>query len=169
MATGGEASADTFVITRVFAAPRQKVWDAWTRPDQLCGWFGPKGTTTEVKAHELRPGGTLHGVMDAPGGQMWVKFVYREVSAPSRLVWVHSFSDAHANVVRAPFFDGNWPLELLTTVAFAGDGTGTRVTLTWTPLDATEAERRTFAANMGSMDQGWTGSFEALDALLAGP
>jgi uncharacterized protein YndB with AHSA1/START domain len=168
MTTSGAASADTFVITRVFNAPRQRVWDAWTKPDQLGQWFGPKGTTAMVKAHDLRPGGILHSRLDAPGGgTMWAKFVYREVTAPSRLVWVHSFSDEHANVARAPFFDGNWPLELLTTVTFADEGTATRVTLTWTPLNATEIERQTFAANMLSMNQGWTGSFEELDAFLA--
>jgi uncharacterized protein YndB with AHSA1/START domain len=107
--------------------------------------------------------------MAAPdGGQMWAKFVYREVTPPERLVWVHSFSDEHANVTRAPFFDGNWPLELLTTVTFADEDGGTRVTLTWTPLNATETERQTFAANMNSMNQGWTGSFDQLDDFLAG-
>jgi len=169
MATTGEASPDTFVITRVFNAPRQRVWDAWTKPEQFGKWFGPKGVTATVKTHDLRPGGILHSSLASPDGRtMWAKFVYREVSAPSRLVWVHSFSDEHANVTRAPFFDGNWPLELLTTVTFADDGAGTRVTLTWTPLNATDIERQTFAANMPSMNQGWTGSFEELDAFLTG-
>jgi uncharacterized protein YndB with AHSA1/START domain len=164
----GKAEPAEFVIARVFDAPRQRVWDAWTKPDQLARWFGPKGVTTTVKAHDLRPGGMLHSHMDTPdGGRMWAKFVYREVTAPSRLVWVHSFSDEHAGVTRAPFFDGNWPLELLTTVTFADEGKATRVTLTWKPLNATDIERLTFAANMTSMNQGWTGSFEVLDAFLA--
>ena len=168
MAISGGSSRDEFVITRVFNAPRRPVWEAWTRPDQLGRWFGPKGVTATVEAHDLRPGGMLHARMDAPdGGRMWAKFVYREVIEPSRLVWVHSFSDEHASVTRAPFFDGNWPLELLTTVTFADEGTGTRVTLTWTPLNETDIERQTFAANMTSMNQGWTGSFEVLDAVLA--
>ncbi|WP_428531825.1 SRPBCC family protein [Rhodopila sp.] len=163
------AKAEEFVISRVFRAPRPRVWDAWTKPDQLSRWFGPKGVTTTVQAHELRPGGVLHARMDTPdGGRMWARFFYREISAPSRLVWIHCFSDEHAGVVRAPFFDGNWPLELLTTVTFADEGPATRVTLTWAPLNATEIERRTFAANMGSMNQGWTGSFEVLDGLLGG-
>jgi hypothetical protein len=49
----------------------------------------------------------------------------------------------------------------------ADEGGGTRVTLTWTPLNATETERQTFAANMASMNQGWTGSFEVLEKFLA--
>jgi uncharacterized protein YndB with AHSA1/START domain len=162
------AKAEEFAITRVFNAARQRVWQAWTKPDQFTRWFGPRGVTTTVKTHDLRPGGILHSRMDTPdGGQMWAKFVYREVVAPSRLVWVHSFSDENAGVTRAPFFDGNWPLELLTTVTFEDEGTGTRVTLSWTPLNATSTERLTFANNMPSMNQGWTGTFDQLDAFLA--
>lgn len=160
--------AETFVISRLFKAPRQRVWDAWTRPEQLARWFGPKGTTTTVKSFDLRPGGMLHSSMDTPdGGRMWAKFVYREVEPPARIAWAHSFSDEEANVVRAPFFDGKWPLELLTVVTFEEEGEATRLTLTWTPLNASEIERRTFAQNMGSMNQGWSGSFDELDAFLA--
>lgn len=169
MTTPETADAETFVITRVFNASRQRVWDAWTKPDQLARWFGPKGVTTSVRQHDLRPGGILHASMDTPGGgKLWAKFVYREVTAPSRLVWLHSFSDENAGTTRAPFFDGNWPLELLTTVTFADEGAGTRVTLTWAPHNATEIERQTFAANKPSMSQGWGGSFEALEEFLAG-
>lgn len=165
---GGGCLADAFVITRVFAAPPQMVWDAWTEPDHFAQWFGPKGTTATVKAQDLRPGGILHFSINAPdGGKMWAKFVYREVNEPSRLVWVQSFSDQAANLTRAPFFDGKWPLELLTTVTFVEEDAGTRVTLTWTPVNATGVERETFAGNMDSMNQGWGGSFEELDAVLA--
>jgi uncharacterized protein YndB with AHSA1/START domain len=162
--------AETFVITRVFAAPRQRVWDAWTQPEQLGRWFGPKGTKTTTRTFDLKPGGMLHAYMDNPdGGRMWAKFVYREVEPTTRLSWAHSFSDEAANVVRAPF-NADWPLELLTVVTFEDEGPrgelGTRVTLTWTPLNASEAERRTFAENMGSMNQGWSGSFDVLDAFL---
>lgn len=57
-----------FRIARNFDAPRQRVWDAWTKPDQLARWFGPKGVTTSVKSFDLRPGGILHARMDSPDG-----------------------------------------------------------------------------------------------------
>lgn len=164
----GAATQPEFVITRVFKAPRRKVWDAWTKPEQIARWLGPKGTTTVVLHADMRPGGMLHSRMaSADGHVMWGKFVYREVTEPSRLVWVHSFSDEHANVVRAPFFDGLWPLELLTTVTFEEEAAGTRVTLTWVPMNATPEEQATFAANMVSMTGGWSGSFDQLDLVLA--
>ena len=157
-----------FVITRLFKAPRQQVWDAWTKPEILAQWFGPKGVTSTIKTFDLRPGGTMHGRMESPGGSpMWVKFVYREVVAPSRLVWEHSFADEHANVVSSPF-GGACPLRILSTVTLAEEGTGTRLHLAWTPLDASEEERQAFAAMTESMTEGWGGTFDKLDELLAG-
>lgn len=50
-----------FQISRSFAAPRQRVWDAWTDPVQLAAWFGPKGTTGSILAFDLRPGGEWRG------------------------------------------------------------------------------------------------------------
>ena len=64
--------------------------------------------------------------------------------------------------------DGRWPLELLKTVSFEDEGDGTQVTLTWVPINVTDQERETFLANRESMRQGWTGSFDQLDRLLAG-
>ncbi|WP_102961029.1 SRPBCC family protein [Mangrovicella endophytica] len=156
-----------FVITRSFQAPRQRVWEAWTKPELFSRWFGPKGTTTHVEAFDLRPGGMLHYAMVMPdGSRMWGRSVYREIVEPSRLVWVNSFADAQGAIIRAPFFDGKWPLEMLTTVAFADEGTATRVTLTWRPIEASDEERRTFASNTASMNEGWSGSFDRLDEVL---
>jgi len=156
-----------FVMSRIFKAPRQRVWDAWTKPDQIARWFGPKGTTTTAVTADIRPGGMLHSYMDIPGGtRIWAKFVYREVTPPSRLVWEHSFSDEQANIAGSPFSD-NWPKVLLNTVIFEDAGNDTRVRLISVPLDATPAEQAEFDAALRSMDGGWGGSFDVLDDLLA--
>ncbi|MBX9880584.1 MAG: SRPBCC domain-containing protein [Sphingomonas sp.] len=155
-----------FTITRHFAAPRERVWAAWTQPEQLARWFGPKGSAGTILAFDPRPGGEWRGRMETPdGATMFSKFVFREVTPPSRLVWVHGFADAAGNRIRAPFA-AQFPLELLTTVDFAEDGAGTRITLAWEPLDASPEEEAFFASMMASMEGGWSGSFEQLDALL---
>ena len=156
-----------FRISRSFDAPRARVWAAWTTPEQLGRWFGPKGVTTTVLWFDLRPGGGLHARMVSPdGGVMFAKFVYRVVEAPATLVWEHGFSDEAGAFTDSPF-GGPWPLRLLSTVSFAEEGAGTRVTLTWSPLEATAEEEAAFAAMMDSMTDGWTGSFEQLDDYLA--
>ncbi|HEU0098713.1 MAG TPA: SRPBCC domain-containing protein [Allosphingosinicella sp.] len=157
-----------FAISRAFAAPRARVWDAWTNPEALAQWFGPKGSAGTLLAFDLRPGGEWRGRMDMPdGGTMYSKFVFREIEPMARLVWVHGFADAEGNRIRAPFAE-NFPLEMLTTVLFADEGEGTRIDLSWTPLDSTPEEEAFFASMMGSMNGGWSGSFEQLDEFLAG-
>ena len=107
-----------FVISRVFDAPRDLVWQCFTEPERMKEWWGPKGSTIVASKMDLRVGGTYHGAMRDPGGRvMWAKFVYREIVAPDRLVWVHSFSDEAGGLTRHPL-SATWPLELLTTVMF---------------------------------------------------
>ncbi|MEG3144118.1 SRPBCC domain-containing protein [Sphingomonas sp. RT2P30] len=164
-----DATAQTtpeFVISRHFAAPPERLWEAWTDPAQMAQWLGPKGTTGTTLAADVRPGGLLHWRMDGAEGSMWGRAVYREVIAPSRLVYVQSFSDDAGAITRAPFFEGRWPLEMLTIVTFELDGDGTRVTLTWRPLDAAADELANFVSNIPSMHGGWGNSFDQLAALI---
>jgi uncharacterized protein YndB with AHSA1/START domain len=164
-----EAKSTDFVICRVFDAPRELVWQAFADPERMKHWFGPKGSTIVSSKMDLRVGGTYHGAMRNPDGQiMWAKFVYREVAPPERLSWVHSFSDETGGLTRHPL-SATWPLELLTTVTFEeAPGGKTKLTLRWAPINATEEERKTFAVAHDSMQGGWTGTFERLADYLAG-
>jgi uncharacterized protein YndB with AHSA1/START domain len=90
-----------FVITRVFDAPRELVWKAFTEPQRMKEWWGPKGVTITRSEMDLRPGGSYHYAMRTPDGNtMWGKFVYREITPPSRMVFVSSFSDEAGGVTR---------------------------------------------------------------------
>ncbi|MEO6596291.1 MAG: SRPBCC family protein [Planctomycetota bacterium] len=165
-----EAAAPPFVMRRVVSAPRDLVFRVWTEREHLAKWFGPKGCTIPTCDLDLRPGGLFHYCMrfpDAP--DMWGKWVFREIVPPERLVFVVSFSDAAKGTCRAPF-DGDWPLEMLSTVTFdehAGKGKGTVITLRWSAHQATAAEQRTFDEGHASMQQGWTGTFDQLAEYLA--
>jgi uncharacterized protein YndB with AHSA1/START domain len=156
-----------FVITRTFEAPRERVWKAWTEPDRMRCWWGPKGFTVPVCKMDLRPGGTLHyGLRSPDGHEMWGRFVYREIVAPERLVAVNSFSDAAGGVTRHPLAD-TWPMELLSTFEFVEEGDSTVLTVRWRPLDPTDAERTTFDGAHEGMRQGWTGTLDQLAEYLA--
>jgi uncharacterized protein YndB with AHSA1/START domain len=161
------ASAD-FVISRVFDAPRALIWQCFTDPARMQEWWGPKGTTIVASKMDFRVGGTYLGAMrDDSGRVMWGKFTYREITPPERLVWLHSFSDEAGGLTRHPLAP-SWPLELLTTVTFAEEPGGkTRITLTWSPHNATAEETQTFDAARDGMTQGWSGTFERLTNYLA--
>ena len=155
-----------FEIQRVYDAPRARVWQAWTEPERLKHWWGPKGFTVHTCKVDLRPGGTfLYGMKAPDGSDMWGKFVYREVSAPEKLVFVVSFSDPQGGLTRHPGME-NWPRYILSTVEFADLGGKTRVSVRWIPHEATEQERRTFEDGRESMKQGWGGTLDQLEAYL---
>jgi uncharacterized protein YndB with AHSA1/START domain len=167
MTTAETTSAD-FVIARAFDAPRELVWKCFTDPERMKAWWGPKGLTVAVAEMDLRPGGSYHYSMRTPDDRvMWGKFVYRDIVAPERLVWVNSFSDEAGGLTRHPM-NPTWPLEMLTTVTFEEQpGDKTKLTIRWQPLNANAEERKTFDAGHASMQQGWGGTLDQLAAYLA--
>jgi uncharacterized protein YndB with AHSA1/START domain len=150
-----------FVISRVFDAPRDRVWKSWTEAERLKQWWGPAGFKVHTCKVDLRPGGVFQYGMTAPDGtDIWGRFTYREIKAPERLVFIVSFSDAKAGVTRHPW-DPNWPLETHSTVLLDEQGGKTKVTVQWTPAEgSTEVERAAFDKGRDSMKQGWGGTLE---------
>jgi len=155
-----KVTAQPFIITREFAAPRELVWRAWTEPERLKQWFGPRGFSVTAAKMDLRPGGVFHSCLRSPDGkEMWGKWIFREVKPQESLVWVHSFSDKDGGLTRHPM-SRTWPLELLTETTFVERGGRTVVTLKWTPLNATDEEIQTFNNAHPGMTHGWGGTFE---------
>src|SRR5512141_1697046 len=103
-------STNEFVISCLFDAPRERVWQAWTEREQLMKWFGPEGYAMSHAALDLRPSGIFHYALRSPDGQqIWGKWTFREIAAPERLVVVSSFSDAEGRITRHPM-STSWPL-----------------------------------------------------------
>lgn len=156
-----------FSITRVFDAPRELVWKAVTESDRLTQWWGPKSFTMLHCAVDLRPGGTFRYAMRMPDGrEMWGKWVYREITPPEKLVTVVSFTDENGNPVRHPM-SPTWPLEVLNTMTLTEQNGKTSMTVSGYPIHATEEELKAYDAGRGSMKQGFTGTFDQLEAYLA--
>lgn len=150
-----------FVISRTFDAPRELMWKAWTEPERIAKWLGPKGSTLRVGKMDFRVGGTYHYSFRFEEQEMWGKSYYREIVRPERLVYVNTFSDEKGGLGRHPLAP-DWPAELLTTVTFQEQGGKTTVTIEWIPINATEAELAMFDNGRDSMKQGWTGALDQL-------
>jgi uncharacterized protein YndB with AHSA1/START domain len=103
-----------------------------------------------------------------PGHDIWGRFVYREIEAPERLVFINSFSDATGGITRAPFpqLGDGWPLEILNTLTLTEQGGQTTLTLRGSPINA-EEERKAFVGMLASMQQGWGGTLDKLAEHLA--
>ena len=86
-----EAPSDREIVTtRVFDAPRELVFKAWTDPDHLARWWGPQGFTNTFHEFDLRPGGVWRFVMHGPDGADYQnKSVFVEITKPARIVFDH--------------------------------------------------------------------------------
>jgi len=79
------------VLTRVFDAPRELVWDAWTDPQQVVQWWGPRGFTTTIHEMDARPGGIWRHTMHGPDGTDYPNECnFIELVKPERIVYSHS-------------------------------------------------------------------------------
>ncbi len=159
-----------FVMTRVFAAPRNLLWQCFTDPERMKRWWGPKGFTVIASKMDLRVGGTYHYGMKAPDGStMWGLFAYREIVPQEKFVFVNCFSDETGGVTRHPMAP-TWPLRMLSTFSFEdAPGGKTKFTVRWQTLDATLEEQATFDSDQSrtSMTNGWGGTMDQLEAYLA--
>ena len=136
-------------LQRTFAAPRERVWAAWTDPALIKQWFGPEGCTALSVESDLCTGGKYRFVVKSPHGEHAVGGEFREVTAPSRLVHTWQWEDDPAYAEH----------ETLVTVDFIDRGESTEVHLTHEHLPTAE--------NRANHEHGWNGSFEKLTALLA--
>ncbi len=154
-----------YKIERIFDAPRELVWRAWTDPALLHRWYGPNVETT-IHQFNLKAGGEWHNEMQWGDTRDYSKMAFQEVIEPERIVWHHSSTDADWNIITNPMMP-NWPRVLLTTVTFEESDGKTTVRLTQVPLDATAAEIACFAGAMANMDHGWGAGFTILETMFA--
>jgi uncharacterized protein YndB with AHSA1/START domain len=149
MNTVAKPVADELVLTRDIAAPRERVFAAWTDIRQASRWWAPQDVTPLSCEMDVRPGGAWRRRMRARDGTVVTKWgVYREVTAPERLVF--TYRTESAGVIDA---------ETLVTVTFADLGDRTRLTLRHTAFESDAARR----SHLG----GWTSSLERLATFIA--
>jgi uncharacterized protein YndB with AHSA1/START domain len=157
----GKAEGSELVLTRVFDAPRERVWKAWTNPEEFKRWWGPKDFTAPVARFDLRVGGKYLNCMRSPDGkEFWSTGVFREIVSMSKLVLTDSFADEKGNVVPASYYGmpADIPLETIVTVTFEDLDGKTKMTLRHAGLPS--GPQRTGAG------QGWSESFEKMAAAI---
>jgi len=156
-----EATAGTTVVTtpsdreivseRVFDAPRDRVFAAYTDPELIPQWWGPRGTTTIVDQMDVRPGGAWRFVSrSSDGSETAFRGTYREVTPPERIVQTFEWEGMPGHVV-------------VETATFEDLGGRTKVTAT--SLFHTSEERDGMLAS--GMERGLTETHDRLAELLA--
>ncbi len=147
----GKSSDLVLEITRVFDARLDLVWKAWSEPERMVQWLGPRGFTGEIIRMDTRVGGSYRFHMrSSEGTDHWAQGVYREIVAAKRLVYTWTWTDANGSPVGP---------ETLLTVTFEDLGPKTRLTLRQTGFES--------VAERDGHRGGWNSVFDRLAEYLA--
>lgn len=149
------------LITHLFDASPELVFQAWTDPEHLQHWYAPDGCTITFKSIDVREQGTFHSCIHDPiHGECWIKGSYMEVKSPEKLVFSMILTNAAGDDVNslAAGKPEDWPEAIITTVSFSPVGQQTKVTLHQT---VAEAEAKKTGAY-----QSWLKMFDRLQNLL---
>lgn len=166
MSAKATVKSKSLELTRVFKAPRERVWDAWSTESELQKWWGPKGCKLSTHGMEFRPGGFFHYEMKFTNTPSWYgRFNYRDIASGERIVWLNSFANELGGIARAPFAP-EFPMEVLNAAHFSEQGGNTVVALSSTPFGAPENEVAAFEAIYDGMVKGYGATLDQLDALL---
>ena len=139
------------IITRIFDAPRELVWKAWTDPERMVKWHGPRGFTSIIERSDFRPGGTFRIHMRGPeNDEHWTQGVFREIVAPERLVMAGCWADAQGRPVGP---------ETTETVTLENLGARTQLTLHQALFESVTAR--------DAHNGGWNSSLDCLAEYLA--
>lgn len=163
---------DGIVIERIFNAPRDQVWKAWTDPEIIKKWWGPEGFTAPSIKIDLKVGGKYIYAMKGPEGSQWDRVMYssgvfKEIVPQEKIVTTDYFSDAEGNMI-SPSTEGqdnDFPSEMTVTITFDDlvDGK-TKLTIFY-PRPETEAQME--AMLKSGMKEGWSTSLDKLEKALA--
>ena len=143
------AAAVELVIERVFDAPVEKVFAAWTEPDQIVRWWGPEGMTVPESEFDFRVGGKWRTTMASPdSGTHTCSGEYREIDSPNRVAFTWAWEE-----------DGKRGHETLVTVTLKAQGDKTLMHFEHRTFESTEIRDK--------HEHGWSSSFHCLRDALA--
>ena len=141
------------VLTRAFNAPRDLVFEAWTKPEHVRNWWGPRNSKQVLFEADVRPGGSWrYVILSGEGVEVPFRGVYQEVTPPELLVYTEMYDVA-------PFNTGDPAVNTATFTEEAG-----RTLVSVTTIYPTQ-EVRDFVLTTG-MESGAAESYDRLEDLL---
>ncbi len=158
------------IIERIFDAPREAVWNAWTDPTEVKKWWGPKDFWSPSAKIDFKVGGKYIYAMHGPKGteydrDLWSAGIYREIVPKKKIVVSDYFSDSQGNKT-SPTDHGlspDFPTEMNVEVTFNEIGKEkTKLSIVYTP----ESESQYEAMIKTGMEEGWGTSLDKLANLL---
>jgi uncharacterized protein YndB with AHSA1/START domain len=155
-------------IVKEFNAPRQLVFDAWTKTEHLNNWMFPmQGCSCEFVKADIKTGGSsLHKITMPNGHEMWLFTQYEEVSSPDKLVFLQYFSNENGDIVPMQHIP-NWPRDMLATLSFEEANGKTTITFLWEPRNPSAEEMVAFESTRADHGKGWGAGMQQLEIYLS--
>lgn len=156
------------ILEREYNAPRELVFEVWTKPEHLQNWQFPyKGFICEFSHADIKPGGSSLHKMKAPNGfEMWLLTKYEEIKRPESIVFRQYNSNENGDILPNPQNE-NWPRELRTTILLEDKGDKTKLQLIWQPISPTKEEAEAFESTRAEHGKGWGAGLEQLESYLS--
>ncbi len=157
---GGKTSE--LVISREFDVPVSEVWQAWTNPDQVKEWWGPKQFSTPVSEIDFREGGSYLLCMQSPQGQKFCSTgKYEKIIPEKKIVSTDSFSDEKGKIVPATHYgmSSDFPRVMNLELDFEAEGNKTRLTIHHDGIPK--------GKDRSDAEQGWNESLDKLAQTLS--
>lgn len=156
-----DADRHAVKLERIFEAPVERVWAAWTDPEMIKQWWGPKDFTAPAARIDFRVGGRYLYCMRSPEGRDYYSAgTFREIEPYKRISMTDGFSDPAGNLVPASYYEmtEDMPLVMIITVTFEPQGGRTKFTLHHQVVRNEEVKRNTA--------QFWIDTFDKLEKIL---
>ena len=161
----------SIIIERIFDAPRELVWEAWTKPELIKKWWGPEGFTAPSIKINLKVGGKYIYCMRGPKGSSWDKDMYsagvfKEIVPNEKIVTTDYFSDENGNKVDPTEYGmgTDAPEEMKVAIRFEDEGEGkTKLTIEYL---RPETKEQMEAMLKSGMQEGWNSSLNKLAVAL---
>ncbi len=156
------------ILTRIYDAPINLVFAAWTQVEHLQRWQFPfKGFKCEFIRADIRAGGeSLHKLVAPNGFELFLLTRYEVIRKPDCVIFRQYNANSSGEIVPNPQIP-NWPAEMQTQILLQPLGEQTELKLVWQPIDATAEEIAVFEQTRPDHDKGWGSGLEMLASFLA--
>ena len=158
--------ASEFTLERVYNAPREKIFDAFSSADHLCNWWGSLPFDLIVCELDFQVTGRFFYGLISSQHTFYGVFDYLEIEEASKIVFVNYFADSSGNPIRHPM-NPSWPMKMLNSYSFEStEDEKTMFKITSVPWEATEEEIKVFEEGFSLLKAGFKGTLDKLELYL---
>ena len=154
-----------FSLIRTFEASLQQVYDAYSKEEHLCNWWGSIPFDLIICELDFQPNGRFFYGLVSSSFKVYGVFDYLEMDAPNMMRFINYVADEKGFPIRHPRSD-TWPMKMMNIYRFLEKDERTELTIEISPFEANKEELKTFREGLSQMEIGLKGSLDKLEEYL---